>query len=344
MPASKNIPPKYIKLLPAIYQRQGDNPDVEIESYLKIFEKILTGEITLPESNTLYRRKGLGETLDVLANMFYPRFSFLFSDDDEEFIPPILDKNQEENETNLNSYVGASYAEYSDEEDSQFQLEFQDWLKDILDWMSDRADTPLNPNWDADTKRLLIAYIMPLFRQRGTQACLQLLLQIYLGNGNPYDPLKDNKIIKDINVYDLSTKYLPTDEDPNQQPLQPYLVGVNFNLTNNYVEGQPLLGAQRPYCYAAQIDFKVSDFDVVNEKMSEFDQALNRERPAIGYCKVIQRVPFMTGPKSTTQLNVNSYLLKPDSLREILADNNNNNNNLNDNQTNVCTCHYDRSK
>jgi len=304
-----NPRPKYMDLLPKIYSRPGNYDHPLIADYLKTFEKILTGEETQPEDNTLYRRKGLDQTLDVLAGIFYPRFSFIFDPENDEFIPPILDDDQENHETELNSYVGASYAEYSSDEDSPWQLEFNLWLDELLSWMSDRIDTPMNPNWDVDTKRYLIAYFMPFFRQRGTPANLQKLLQIFMGNGNPYTPLEKNSLIESISVYNIAQNYLPLTEAGFQEPIQPYRVGQNFLLTDKYEEGQPLLGGRRPYAYTVEIVFKQSDQDLIAPALAQFDEILVEEKPALGYCNIEVKVPFMVGPDSASKLGVNTYVI-----------------------------------
>jgi len=299
-------------LLPQIYRRSGDNRQPLIEDYLKIFEKILTGEDTLSDDSTLYKRKGLGQTLNVLAGLLYPRFDFLFNPESTEFIPPIFGKNEEEHETDLNSYVGATYSEYNHNPESEWQVEFNAWLDEILDWMAQRIDLSLNFDWDADTRRYLIAYFMPYFRQRGTVTCLENLLKIFLGNGDPSAPLHNHSFIKDISVFDLSQCYQPVGSRSEALPLKPYQVGKNITLEDGYTEGQPVLGAQRPYAWLVRIVFKKFEEckkDNVNHVMTQFYKILEDEKPAIGCYNVVSQVPFMVGPDSATQLAINSYLL-----------------------------------
>ncbi|GEM_PF-5009934 len=305
-----NMPPlpKYIDLLPNVYRRSGDYNHPLIEDYLKIFEKILTGEETKPEANTLYRRKGLGQTLNVIPGIFYPRFSFLFEPGDDKFIPPILGTDQEAHETELNSYVGASYAEYSDLPDSEWQLEFNLWINELLDWMSSRVDLTLNPDWDVDTKRYLVAYFMPFFRQRGTSENLQTLLQIFMGNGNPHTPLEDDPLIQNIQVHSIAQTYKPTETETVGTPIQNYIIGQNITLADTYQEGMPLLDGQRPYTYLTQIIFKESQKNLVDQATCKFESIFNEEKPALGNASVVHTVPFMLGPDSASALGINTYL------------------------------------
>jgi hypothetical protein len=311
MPSDIQSPPRYIELLPQIYRKSGDNDNPLVENYLKIFEKILTGEETLPEDSTLYRRKGLGQTLNVLPDLFYPRFSFLFDPESKEFIPPILGSNQEQYETDLNSYVGATYAEYGSKNDSQWQVEYAAWMDEMLDWMGQRIGLKYNPEWNADTRRYLAAVFMPYYRERGTVACLQAMLQIFLGNGDPEDPLAENKIVKNIQVFDLSQNYLPANGKDKGMPIEGYRVGVNMTLADGYVEGKPLLGAKRPYAWLVRVVFLNSKKDQVDDFMAKFNQLLDEEKPALGCCNVQLQAPFRVGPGSATQLNVNACLTSP---------------------------------
>lgn len=314
MASNPKSPPSYMELLPQIYRRSGDSDGPLVESYLKIFEKILTGEETQPEDSTLYRRKGLGQTLDVLGDLFYPRFSFLFDPENDQFIPPIAGDDQEEYETDLNSYVGATYAAYSDKSGSEWQTEYGAWLDDLLDWMGRRMGLSFNSEWDDDTRRYLAAVFMPYYRQRGTPACLASLLKIFLGNGDPRDPLGNNALVNNISVFDLSGHYLPAGDERRGPPIEGYRVGVNTVLADSYEEGKPLLGAQRPYAWLVRVVLKNARREEVDEFLPKFNQVLEEEKPALGFCNVQIQMPFTLGLNSSTQLSVNSYLITPPSV------------------------------
>jgi phage tail-like protein len=52
--------------------------------------------------------------------------------------------------------------------------------EDFLPWLAGWVALSLRANWDADTKRGFIREVVPLYRQRGTLAGLQRMLEIYL--------------------------------------------------------------------------------------------------------------------------------------------------------------------
>lgn len=63
---------------------------------------------------------------------------------------------------------------------------------EFLPWLAGWVATSLREDWDATTRRVFIAHIVPLYRRRGTARALQLLLQLYL---NPTrDPQRDASV------------------------------------------------------------------------------------------------------------------------------------------------------
>jgi hypothetical protein len=316
---SNRPPPRYMDFLPAIYRRSNDDGPPLVESYLKAFEKILTGEDSAAADDTLFRTRGLGQTLDVLGDLFYPRFSFLFPEADADFIPPILGSGQENAETKLNGYVSATSAEYDARPESAFQQEFNAWLDDILDWMAERCGIVLKEVWDADLKRRVNATGLPTFRERGTRAGLERSLLQYAdrkpvanNNANP-----QTSPIRSIRVYDLSLNYLPDVSGIALQtsgaPLAGYRVGETMRLSESYAEGMPLLDAIRPYAYLARIEFNTARPAAVDPALIEFEKTLSREQPAIGRRNVLECIPFTLGPDSATRLGINSYLAPADT-------------------------------
>lgn len=75
-------------------------------------------------------------------------------------------------------------------------LDPQTTPEDFLPWLAGWVALSLRADWDADTKRGFIREIVPLYRQRGTLASLQRMLEIYLR------PLGDDVTRDDVVIFD----------------------------------------------------------------------------------------------------------------------------------------------
>ncbi|HEX2301286.1 MAG TPA: phage tail protein I [Pseudonocardiaceae bacterium] len=75
-------------------------------------------------------------------------------------------------------------------------LDPQTTPEDFLPWLAGWVALSLRADWDADTKRGFIREIVPLYRQRGTLASLQRMLEIYLR------PLGDEVTRDDVVIFD----------------------------------------------------------------------------------------------------------------------------------------------
>ncbi|WP_372371240.1 phage tail protein [Candidatus Uabimicrobium sp. HlEnr_7] len=113
---------------------------------------------------SLSGRKGIEELLDVIADFFHPRFSFLFSKIETEFIPDLDNRDLQ----TLNKYFTPN----------KF---FDDWLEDFLFWFAGAMSLTLRKQWSVHKKRQVIAEIIPLYRMRGTKIGLEKYLSIYIG-------------------------------------------------------------------------------------------------------------------------------------------------------------------
>jgi hypothetical protein len=175
----------YMRYLPAVFAKADDD---FLFRYLKIFQKLLTG---LADS-TLDSRRGIQELLaaGVIGNLFYSRFSFLFSPTDHDFIPPIsgLPEDQEKKIlTDFDSYIGVPapssaldgyLADGTGSGDAQ--ASFTAWLNDLLAWLAGWVDLVLDNGWSIDKKRQVIAEIMALYRLRGTPQGTSMLVNLLL--------------------------------------------------------------------------------------------------------------------------------------------------------------------
>lgn len=68
--------------------------------------------------------------------------------------------------------------------------------EEFLPWLAGWVALSLRADWDADTKRGFIREVVPLYRQRGTLAGLQRMLEIYLR------PLGDQVTRDDVVIFD----------------------------------------------------------------------------------------------------------------------------------------------
>lgn len=149
---------KYIKFLPSVFHE-----DVT-EEYLKIFETILTGI----KDGELERKKSIGETLDITADLFHPRFSFLFDKTKKTFLPRL----EYDEKKIFKSYFRADMNVY------EFVDEFVDGF---LGWLAGWVALVLKEDWELEKKREVIARIIPIYRMRGTKNGILEFLKIYVG-------------------------------------------------------------------------------------------------------------------------------------------------------------------
>ncbi len=149
---SKNF--DYSQFLPSVYRQSENEAQPFIERFLKVFQEILSGI----EDSELIEKKGIAEILDIIADLFYPRFSFLYEANNSEFLPSLQDK-----EALFHSY---------------FDADIDDFLKWFAGWMA----LILKEDWDIQKKRQVIAKIISIYRMRGTKKGLEEYLKIYVGS------------------------------------------------------------------------------------------------------------------------------------------------------------------
>lgn len=178
-------PGQFLRYLPAIYNRQNDP---FMGQFVSIFQKILTGL----DDSQLSGRKGIQQLLaaEVVGNLFYPRFSFLFPDDHTTFIPPISGAPAAVRTallTEFNSYIAVpvvtapvNAATNPAPPPPDALSAFQDWLNRFLAWLGAMVDLTVEESWDIDKRRAVIARIMALYRLRGTPQGLGFLLNLLL--------------------------------------------------------------------------------------------------------------------------------------------------------------------
>jgi len=151
----------YLRFLPAVFHersRGGESP--LLERYFKIFETLISGI----EDNDLKGKKGIAETLNIIPDIFHPRFSFLFDDAEKSFLPPLKDNEK----SNFKSYF-----RHDDDVD--------EFLNGFLRWLAGWLALVLKDDWDIEKKREVIARIIPIYRMRGTKRGLEEYLRIYVG-------------------------------------------------------------------------------------------------------------------------------------------------------------------
>jgi hypothetical protein len=173
-------PGTYLSYLPAVY---GNESGPFLAGYLDIFQKLLTGL----DDEQLAGRKGIQQLLaaDLIGNLFYPRFSFLFPNDPSP-LPPIFGPNGKDKAAVLalfNSYIGIPPAapgkSPSGASAPDPDAPFLAWLDNFLGWLAEWVDLVLESDWTVDKKRLVIAQILALYRARGTAQGLGWLLDLW---------------------------------------------------------------------------------------------------------------------------------------------------------------------
>jgi len=180
-------PSGYLRYLPACFADADGVTGLPFAAlYLKIFEKLYSGiadgddlekaDKTLDP--TVAYRAGIRELLDanVIGNLFYPRWSFLFPSDDTAFMPPLSGETVAKDKTalfaELANYFGLQG--YTDEEKSPSEAEL--WARAFLEWLGSTIGFSVDKNWSIDDSRTLIAKMFPLDRARGTQMGMKWLL------------------------------------------------------------------------------------------------------------------------------------------------------------------------
>ena len=243
----------YLKYLPANYQTTDKTGFVG--RYLKVFEKILTGI----DDEQLDGRKGLQELLseEVIGALFYPRFSFLFENSDDEFIPKISGLLPEEEKVILakfNQYIGlADIANPSSgyianlNSSISWENQFEAWLSGFLEWLAGWIALPLVKSWSIDKKRDVVSRILALYRIRGTEFGLNALLNLVFDlplqiKGQNAQDYYGKQITGQISleVTIPKTRKIKIKDTTNQA----------FVLQDQYTTGMPVVGGFAPGYFA----------------------------------------------------------------------------------------------
>ncbi len=148
---------KYLQYIPPIFH---EGEDTFIERYLRIFEKVINGI----DDGELDGKKGIFEILDIISDLFHPRFTFLYDKTAKGSLSPITSEQR----TVLTQYLGEG-------------TEVDEFLNDFLRWLASWMALVLNEDWELEKKREVIARILPIYRMRGTKRGLEEYLKIYVG-------------------------------------------------------------------------------------------------------------------------------------------------------------------
>lgn len=247
-------PSSYLRYLPAIFTRQ-DAPF--LGNYLKVFEKLLTGVA----DNPLNGRKGIQELLaaEVIGNLFYPRFSFLFPGNTTDFIPPIAGPNQTQILARFNSYIGveppadplAGHGAGS-VSPADWQSAFILWLSGFLAWLAGWIDLVPTGGWSLDKTRMVIAQMPALYRLRGTPQGMSFLINLLLDL-----PMSIPGVVISNGDNQPGTG-LVTVTVSNPKPAGIQLTdqmtrGLTFVLADRVDTTTPLLGGYAPWLFDVQV-------------------------------------------------------------------------------------------
>lgn len=187
----------FLNYLPACYANaEAADGQPFVALYLKIFEKLVSGiddggllaNAPLPLTDyAIAARSGLRELLDanVVGNLFYPRWSFLFAGDrfaDEAtaFMPPLSDEKDSDKQTALFNMLGRYFGmpEYKSGGTTLSPVEF--WARSFLQWLGETIGLEIDKNWSIDSSRTIIAKALAFDRARGTAMGLEWLLDACL--------------------------------------------------------------------------------------------------------------------------------------------------------------------
>ena len=187
----------YLRYLPACYANADSAGETPLAAlYLKIFEKLLSGiddgallaKAPVPLADfTIADRSGLRELLDanVIGNLFYPRWSFLFSSDafaDEAalFMPPLSGETGSDRQATLFNTLGRylGMPEYKGGGGTLSSVEL--WARSFLQWLGETIGLKIDKNWSIDSSRTMVAKAPAFDRARGTSMGLEWLLDACL--------------------------------------------------------------------------------------------------------------------------------------------------------------------
>ncbi len=205
---------KYSRFIPSIF-KEAKNQASFMEQYFKIFEHILTGinDDELEESDV--------DRLDIIGCLFHPRFAFLFDKGEKAFLPRI------------------------EEENKRFRSFFSADMDDFLVWFAGWMGLVLKENWDIQTKREIIAKIIPLYRIRGTKRGLEEYLKIFTRT--------------DVIIF---------------EEVESFRVGVSSHVGKNTI-----LGGLPPNYFIVNINLPESDTEN-QRKRKIIEEMINAEKPA----------------------------------------------------------------
>lgn len=323
---------RYLAFLPAVYgeKNDGQQPAGFVGAYLNIFEKLLSGI----DDGLLDGRKGIHELLaaEVIGNLFYPRFSFLFAGQtppNTQFIPPISGAPAA-TETKLlaefNSYIGitgstdplAGFVAAGGQQDTDWQAEFEAWLNDFLCWLGGWVALVPDKDWDIDKKRTVIAEIIALYRLRGTPQGLSMLINLIFDlpltvSGLTYAPGSNVP----TTVYgEISASVA----NPVSAPITVSdLPASGFVLQGRWHAGYPVVSGNCPWMFRVTLtlpnahdpDFilTTTTIQTVTTLAAQIRAWLDQAQPAASHA-VLAIVPSMQlqQPALATQLGVNTLI------------------------------------
>lgn len=252
MPAASN----YLRYLPGVFAKTDDD---FLARYLKIFEKLLTGV----NDTTLNGRRGIQELLDadVVGNLFYSRFSFLFDKSDRTFIPPLSGAGDERRDallTLFDSFIGvpapssplAGHIASPSLGDGNGLAPFTAWLDDFLNWLGSWIGVLLDSHWTLDKKRSVIAQALALYRLRGTAQGMSMLIDLLLDlpiQISCYSPDTSQQVYGPltVNVLNPQPASIVVTEKAGQ--------GNTFVLQSAWWPGLPVVSGYAPWIFLVQV-------------------------------------------------------------------------------------------
>jgi hypothetical protein len=200
---------------------------------------------------------------EVIGNLFYPRLSFLFPDENRAFIPPISGLSPPEEAkllAELNSYIGVKAAHSAlaghvtgpGGQTPPWEAAFLDWLNDFLTWIGSWVGLVVDQSWSLDKKRSVIAQILALYRLRGTAQGMSFLIDLLLDLPLQIDGIRyvDGQLM--VVTGNVTVQVLTPDPPAirlNERADQP----GSFILRERAARGMPVVSGYQPWLFILRI-------------------------------------------------------------------------------------------
>ncbi len=246
-------------------------------------------------------RKGIGEVVSILPDLASPRLSFLFAEDDTDFIPPFPRLK-----ATSTSGQDHTWLDYTALEQYLGMPHVDQWLAEYLQWLGSWSALVLAQQWSVDKKRRTIAQIFPLYRMRGTRIGLEKLLTLFLF-ANDADEPSSSALARHTEGEAAKKKDTVVVTDNSQNPPTPAMQVDQFQLRDRPGPDDPVLNGYQPYGFTVKVTLHTNDAHVVQHQIDVLRQVLDQEKPAHATYTLLLETPTLALDQKD-EIGVNTYL------------------------------------